>query len=773
MAKTVDNTSSPPMDVQKYLAEKNTASANPPMSVAQYLQEKQAKAAAEPVDNRSALQVYNDAMTVTNWPKYIENGLHKIDEYTGAPVRKFVTEKLTGQEFKDAPTGTDQAKMLGASDVTYGDRFNLPKWVPGRNISPANIYGTVLETVQDPFLIAGEATQGIKKAIQGGEALAEATRGRQFVESTQRQAAGAAADSSAKASAQIAGGGVSVEQGGKLFSVQQPKSLEELRQWKPAPNVGELPGKARLQQIEQTVPDLQTKPLKYHYDMMENPKAMKDLKLQFENLPTADAKKIAAYNQTMVDESGKKIQSTVRDISPAEPRTLTEAGDDLISTIKEKYNSEKEALGPVFQDLQKSKRLSRDETMDLARGLAENTKLGKLMDIGEDGKLYLKPNTPRTGISDAEHNVLSRVISDMNEGMTFKEMQDTRDFLRKSMDQTNPAATSEIAKVRSIMLGQMEEMASKNGAKVGDTFKRYAMNERARENVEHIIGGKIESLDSMFAANPDRAVKKIFSNPNYAKVVGDYVGPDKMAELVQSYIENGIRGAYDSAKGFDPSAVRSWLKTNQTFMQRYAPQTAQRLSALADYGYYGKRFLDEVNPSGTAASLLQAIKPAGFFQKVKTDGIIGAISSETAGRVASKVTQNQATKALNESLGAKNISATDSFKSKILNSNISDKIKNARDVTYSGSSVRNLIKSNPSSGVNAKDNTKGPEKWANDGIEMILQSDQANIDRATLEKLKSTQKGKELLFEASTAKNKKAMENVIKKIRTATNNGVD
>lgn len=68
--------------------------------------------------------------------------------------------------------------------------------------------------------------------------------------------------------------------------------------------------------------------------------------------------------------------------------------------------------------------------------------------------------------------------------------------------------------------------------------------------------------------------------------------------------------------------------------------------------------------------------------------------------------------------------------------------------------------------------TKGPDKWANDGIDMILKSDQADIDRKTLEKLKGTTKGKELLFEASTAKNKKAMENVIKKIRTAMN-GVD
>lgn len=150
-----------------------------------------------------------------------------------------------------------------------------------------------------------------------------------------------------------------------------------------------------------------------------------------------------------------------------------------------------------------------------------------MLQVGEDGKMFLSKNAPRSGISDAEHGMLSRLIEDLNDGMSFKDIQNTRAFLRKAIDPANPGATVEIAKARSVLLSYLEGMAAKGGDEVGRVFKAYAQNERSRESIEKIIGGKIESLDAMFAANPDRVVQKIFSNPNHAKVLGSYVGPEK------------------------------------------------------------------------------------------------------------------------------------------------------------------------------------------------------------------------------------------------------
>mgnify|MGYP007064331844 CR=1 FL=1 len=150
----------------------------------------------------------------------------------------------------------------------------------------------------------------------------------------------------------------------------------------------------------------------------------------------------------------------------------------------------------------------------------------------------------------------------MSDGRAFTEMQAARDFLRKAIDPMNPRETAEIGKVRSLMLGQMEEMTGSMGDDVGSVFKKYAINERARESVEKIIGGKIETLDAMFAANPDKVVKKIFANPNHAEVVRGYIGAEKFQELVGSFLYHGVTKATDSVHGFQPHKFKTWLKSN-------------------------------------------------------------------------------------------------------------------------------------------------------------------------------------------------------------------
>src|SRR4051812_14786850 len=54
------------------------------------------------------------------------NGLEKIDEYTGAPIRKLVTEAVRGEAMEHAPSGAEQAKMMGATDKTYEEMWGLP-----------------------------------------------------------------------------------------------------------------------------------------------------------------------------------------------------------------------------------------------------------------------------------------------------------------------------------------------------------------------------------------------------------------------------------------------------------------------------------------------------------------------------------------------------------------------------------------------------------------------------------------------------------------------
>lgn len=638
-------------------------------------------------------------------------GLETIDEYTAAPVRKFVTETLTGKELEKAPSGSEQAKMLGASDTTYKESFGVPSYLGG-DISPADIYGVGLEMVQDPTILAsgalklGKAALGMKRA--------------------------------AKPATELVG----------AFKYKAPESLEELRNWKPTQSTGQMPGRARLNQIVENVPDLETKPLKYHFDMMENPKSMKELKLKFENLPTEDAKKIAQYNQQIVQESTNKIKSTVNQFVGNEPRSISDAGNDLIESVKTKYNSEKDMLGPLFNEVQRrSPMLNPRDSQDLIVALGENTKLGKVLaQDPETGRFILSKNTPRTGLSNQEHGILSSVIDDLNDGMTFEEMQKTREFLRKSIDPSNPAASTEIGKVRSIMLGQLEHLAQKIDPEIGKTFKAYAINERARENIEKIIGGRIESLDAMYAANPEKIVSKVFSNPNHMQIVKEYVGQKQMDEMIGSFINSGIEKATDSAKGFSPEKFKSWLNRNETLLSRsIEPGIHERLKSLTDYGYYGKRFLDEVNPSGTAASLKEMIEPTNFIQRVKQKGVTGALNSEIIDRTSNVVKSVKAKSQLDEMLGNAPSRSTLSDKSTKLGS----KIEQIGQVK-AGTTVGNLFNRQ------SENKEKGAVKWANSGFDKLNKFAESKENKQLIDVLsnldRQDKKVQKLLIEASDFK---------------------
>jgi len=589
---------------------------------------------------------------------------------------------------------------------------------------------------------AGFGIIGRKAALAKEAELAD----KQSVEANQSQSTNASASGEANAKANIQGGEQSVEMGGAPFAYRAPKNLEELNNWNPPAGTGELRGASRLREIEQILPDLKTPPLSYHYDMMQNPKSMKELKLQFENLPTDSAKKIAQYNQGIVDESAAKTLETVHNMTGSVPKTATEAGHAIINHAKELYTTEQQALKPVFEKFQDSPPLSPAEGQDLIQNLAENSKFGKFLAKNENGEFYLKPNKTTSGLSNEEHQALGEVVRDLNNGATFKEIQNAREYLRKMMDPANPKATEELGKVRSLMLGQLGEMAKKQGEDVGSAFQKYAINEKNREAFEEIIGGSIKDMGKMFNANPNAVVGKIFANPNHTEIVRDYLGKGIVDEMAQSYIMSGIEKSFDSVKGFQPHVMRSFLNskaTKQILDANVDPAVVERLNALADYGAYGKKFLEDVNPSGTAASLVSALEPKNFFAKVKQKGIVGALEATVGEKVQAVTQQKQAIKAVNEALGTKTPDSLMSQAGNAINQNIPRKMLEA-------------VPARAAVGEPENQTLYGPKKWQNDGLNNLMNHADNEMDQQMLtqmkDKLQSTKKGQQLLIEASTLK---------------------
>jgi hypothetical protein len=66
---------------------------------------------------------------------------------------------------------------------------------------------------------------------------------------------------------------------------------------------------------------------------------------------------------------------------------------------------------------------------------------------------------------------------------------------------------------------------------------------------------------------------------------------------------------------------------------------------------------------------------------------------------------------------------------------------------------------------------KGPEKWANDGAQKIVEHDQT-IDPETIDQLKNSKKGRDLLIKASDLKpGSPQMQKIVNQIQNASLNG--
>jgi hypothetical protein len=354
--------------------------------------------------------------------------------------------------------------------------------------------------------------------------------------------------------------------------------------------------------------------------------------------------------------------------------------------------------------------------------------------------------------------------------MTYEKLQNIRTRLRKEIDPANRGNTPELSEVSSILLKKMEEMSAVRGPQFKEAMRGWAKNEQSREAIEKIIGGKIETFDKLYAANPEKIVDRIFSNPNYFEIAKEFIDPKVMDSLLQAKISKGIEKAFDSAKGFQPHTVKTYINSNRAFLDKYAtPEMTQRLEAIADRGYFARRFLDDVNPSGSAASILSAINPKQFIQKISTQGVTGAVQSEVAGRINQSLSQRQGMKTFAKAIGEEPQVRTPMDFSKL--NSAKDKVGEFIGKTAIGANAsKNFSTSSQIASVASGENNTNedfkPNKFIDDGIKKLRDIDRLGEIKDSFSELKKTKKGQDLLLQASDMKpDSPALQKIIEKIK--------
>ena len=396
-----------------------------------------------------------------------------------------------------------------------------------------------------------------------------------------------------------------------------PKSFEEMEGViRTSGRMGSnLPSADRLSEIESILPNLTHKPTPLHKQMLSSGSKADEIKAAYTQLPSKEREVLEKYNQGMRQELQDRIlkEATLKNPSP---RDAVKAGDDIMTSIQNRYVENKERIGPMFDAIDSVEIPKQQHLEQLVNRVAsEVPNVGKNLVVLEDGGIQMRPYRSDMGLSKKEYGEVKDVFDSINDGsLDFKQMQNIRETLRKAIDPANPGETADLQKLRKALLNHMEDVVQykKPDIEVRDVFKQWAKNEGDLDVMTDVLGGKVGGFDESLKADPSKALTRIFQNTKSARIAKKTLPPEDFEALVGDLIGDIYTKSFDSAKNQVSSAkFMTGLRRHGGVLKEVDPEQYKRLEALGDL----MRIIPDMpnmNPSGTAktTALLNAGKKA-------------------------------------------------------------------------------------------------------------------------------------------------------------------
>ena len=222
---------------------------------------------------------------------------------------------------------------------------------------------------------------------------------------------------------------------------------------------------------------------------------------------------IKAYEGIQKNELVNKTEQAIKDLVPGhEPVSdAIKGGKEAIDAFGDQYQTEKNALKPIFEDLRKLPLEGDIKTDSISQMIKAVPKVANMIKIADDN-INVIPYRTHMGIDRSTYNAVKETIESLQESKNdFESLWN----IRKGLDQhIDPLAQgqgpSEIRALKAALMDQMQ--ASSPSADVRDAFKRYAINEQERQVIEKNFGAPVGSPEfgAISKVKPEMIGDKIF-----------------------------------------------------------------------------------------------------------------------------------------------------------------------------------------------------------------------------------------------------------------------
>jgi hypothetical protein len=278
---------------------------------------------------------------------------------------------------------------------------------------------------------------------------------------------------------------------------------------------------------------------------------------------TEAAQKQIALNQ---------LDGTIDGLAPSRQVTSDsyDGGKDAIESLGKTYQNNAKAESQAFESLKTAPPLSGNLASDIVDRITNIPDIGgKIANMIEewnpDSGFGVKEYNPAWGIDRATYNSVKEMLDGAQRTDTPNTLESLWN-LRKGLDQNidmsvRGKAPEEIGSIKKALMDQMIE--SSGNPALRDSFKRYAINEEFRSNIERAIGASLKPENGeLIKAKPEKILKNLFSNTATIQNLQKYLQPEDYNHLLANYIKS-VKGQFSPDGVFSSAKFGTWLHNNR------------------------------------------------------------------------------------------------------------------------------------------------------------------------------------------------------------------
>lgn len=378
-------------------------------------------------------------------------------------------------------------------------------------------------------------------------------------------------------------------------------------------------------------PELENKPLPIHLERVGGTERAKSIKRMTE-MPGDVSKAISEADAILKAELHGKARGIVKGMGASSDEAATET-IDVLNKFHDNYLKTRDRLSPQFEAVKDMTSVSGEIAEDLARrvgDISEKYTGSNLVDVSyipEKGivNVEMKPFRSLTGVDRHEYDLFKPVVNDIQFAiersagqlkgkgdLSVGEIGRMRDFIRKNIDTSRPRDIKLISELRDEMLKKMDVIANETGGPVRDIMKQWAINERANDVVENILGGSIKARLGATGKNaiaPEKVAQKILQDSEATRLMKEAIGEEGIRRITGAALAETM-SQKQNATGFSGAMLKKWLDRNKASLKDImTPDELERIRAVSTIA----RLVSDqppANTSGTATSLMDVAKSA-------------------------------------------------------------------------------------------------------------------------------------------------------------------